>query len=305
MRSLTIDHELGPIEQSEKLSRTWSPDDMSRNETPIKKYKDGNIVEEVDFGNGVKLVASEVLRTASGVGLDVVDEFVDLADDMNNVMNGGLVAAHPVLYPALIKLNNGLQKHSEFFKPKTEVGKAVTDIGSEIAILLANETLLRKVKFFAGIPKHTQKFGQYIKNLSKSALRWGTAESGAAFVARENEGEPFTLFLSDLAGITDENDLKYIRETFQEARQSGDSAKEMEVRMYQALDGMAIGTAAESIIAPLATLYKIVDPVANIKALAGVGAAVTAEHIETVNQLNLLNNETSVINNIGAAGFED
>ena len=59
MRLLTIDHELGPIEESERLARTWSPDDVTRNETPITKYEDGRMVQEVNFGNKVKLVAGD------------------------------------------------------------------------------------------------------------------------------------------------------------------------------------------------------------------------------------------------------
>ena len=41
------------------------------------------------------------------------------------------------------------------------------------------------------------------QNLASSALRWGTAEAIAAGIARDNESEPFTLMLTDLAGLTD------------------------------------------------------------------------------------------------------
>lgn len=309
MRLLTIDHELGPIEESERLAQTWSPDDVTRNETPITKYEDGRMVQEVNFGNKVKLVASETARVGAGIALDVMDEFVELADELDNSLNGYITLTHPIMYPLIQKANATLQKDLEYFKPKTSIGKMIDDIGSEISLLIANEALLRKVRFFKGVPKYTQKFGEYVKNLSKSALRWGTAESGAAFVARENEGEPFTLFLSDLTGITDENDLKYIRETFQEAMHSGDSVKDLEVRMYQAMDGMLMGVAFESVFAPLSSLYKIINPIVDIKATAGSAgasaAAVTAEHIEAMNQLNALNNQTAVQNSLSDSGFED
>ena len=305
MKLLTIDHYLGPIEESERLARTWSPDDLTREETPVTKFRDDDFRQEVDFGNNVKLVFSEAGRVLASTGLDIVDEFAELTDEIDNSMNGMLSKTNPILFNMQKKSNEYLQSKTQFLQPKTDIGIAVRDLASELTLLIANEALLKKVKFFQGVPKHTQKFAQYMKNLSKSALRWGTAEAGAAFVARENEGEPFTLMLSDLTGITDENDLKYIRDTFQEGMRSDDSLKDLEVRMYQAMDGMILGTTFESVFAPLSSLYKIGKPLVNTIALGGAASIAPAEQLKIIQNLDLTNNTSTVNHNLTAAGFQD
>ena len=56
----TIDNALAPIEASIEKAKIYSPDNLTNTDVAQKKLdKDGNIIVEVDHGNGVATIGTE------------------------------------------------------------------------------------------------------------------------------------------------------------------------------------------------------------------------------------------------------
>ena len=79
----TIDNALAPIEASIEKAKIYSPDNLTNTDVAQKKLdKDGNIIVEVDHGNGVATKATEAKRVAKSYAQDVLYEFSELYLDV-------------------------------------------------------------------------------------------------------------------------------------------------------------------------------------------------------------------------------
>lgn len=254
-------------------AKNYSPD--SPNSPASEQVYDKNtksIVEQVDHGNGVvtkETVAQptwygETARVGVSLGFDIVDETGDVYADLDSATNHLLTKTHPILGYSIYKSQDFIKRTKNRFDPKTETGIAVRDMASEISLMIANNTLLKKIKFLSGVPKYGQKFYTYAKNIAVSAFRWGVAEGTAAFVARD-ESEPFVLMITDLTGVTDENDLTQIRNIFKQGVNGNEPWDQVQKRLIFAADGFATGVAFETVLPILRTVYGSITGLAATK----------------------------------------
>ena len=282
----TLDSVLNPINESIAKSQSYSPDNLNEPLESTTHVEDGKVVEKIDFGNGVikedvksqPTFLSETSRVMMSVLPDIANEFkgvymdlggktyYDLTEDTygDDATLKQLQFQHPFFSVQMQQLSN-LNRMSKTdsikenpnnsFSPQTETGKAVRDIASELSIMAVNNLWLKKIKLLSGIPKYKQKFKTYFKNLAQSSLRWGFAEGGAAFVAR-NDTEPFVLMITDLLGITDDNDLNTIRQTYHQALTANEDESKLKLRLIRATDGFLSGAAFEILFSILGTTYK-------------------------------------------------
>jgi len=259
----SVDSVLFNTYNSIEKAQSYSPDNL--NSPASEQVYDNDtksIVEQVDHGNGVvtkETVAQptwygETARVGASLGFDIIDEFGDVYADFDSATNHMLTKTHPILGYTVYKNQDFIKRTKSIFEPKTETGVVIRDVASEISIMIANNLLFKKIKLLSGVPKYGQKFYTYTKNIAQSALRWGAAEGTAAFVARDDEN-PFVLMMTDLTGITDENDLTEIRNIFKQGVNSNEPWDKVQKRLVFAADGFATGVAFETILPILRTVY--------------------------------------------------
>ena len=305
----TIDNALAPIEASIEKAKIYSPDNLTNTDVAQKKLdKDGNIIVEVDHGNGVATIGTEAKRVAKSYAQDVLYEFSELYLDVAegfgydpNDTPGVDIGLNQNRVGPLEMLAIGADKYKYYYEnkmhhlhPQTEGGKAVRDIATELTILFATALgPLKKIKAMQGVPQYGQKAKKYFKNLASSALRWGTAEAIAAGIARDNESEPFTLMLTDLAGLTDSSDFEEIRLMYQEALRNGDDFEDFRIRAVKAADGFLTGVVFETVMSILGTTYKAHQAALGVgpQTPAAVGVAAGAEASITADQLQDQHND--------------
>ena len=85
----TLDNALAPIEESINKAKTYSADSMVNNDVAELKMRDGDIVHQVDHGNGVATFRTESKRVAQtlfqDLGYEVSDFMTDAAEGMGYV----------------------------------------------------------------------------------------------------------------------------------------------------------------------------------------------------------------------------
>lgn len=294
----TVDNALAPVEKSMQEAELYSPDNP--NSTAIVQRKldaDGNIINEVDHGNGVKSIATEAARVAVSTVADVAYEGADLFTDINEGTDNLLVKMHPLLAYTAYKAKDVYENKQDFlgfkFQPKTKTGKAIRDIGSELLLMFGGLQLMKANRFLQGVPKYGQKAKKYFHNLAKASMRWGIAEGTAAGIARDNESEPFALMLTDITGITDETQMQNVRELYQDALSNGDDFNDFRLRAVKSLDGFATAATLEVLMTVLGSTFKAHRAFlgTGVGTSAAVGASITAEQLQTQNQLTDINND--------------
>lgn len=262
----TLENTLLPIYESMDKAKNYSFDNP--NSPAPEEYYDANTKstkQKIDFGNGVidiQTVAeptfgSEAVKVGQSVLFDIGDEIGTAYQDIDESTNFMLTKTHPLLGMTVYRSVDYFRKVKNKFEPQTETGRNVRDVASELSIMVVNNALLKKIKPLSGIAKNSQKFATYFKNVASSALRWGVAEGTAAAIAR-NEEKPFVLMISDLTGITDENDLTEIREIFQQGVAAQEPWDKIQKRLLFAADGFATGSAFEAIMPMLFSLYGMI-----------------------------------------------
>lgn len=298
----TLDNALAPIEESINKAKTYSADSMVNNDVAELKMRDGDIVHQVDHGNGVATFRTESKRVAQTLFQDLGYEVSDFMTDAAEGMGYEPTFAEDVTEKIgpIEAITIGAFEAKKYFEnkmhdmhPQTELGKNVRDIGTELMILFGTVYGLGKFKALQGVPKYGQKAKKYFTNLAKSAMRWGFAEGVAAGIARDNESEPFALMITDITGITDKEDLQHIRLMYQDALNNGDDYNNFRLRAVKALDGLATGIAIESLLTVLGSTYKAHQALmgTNLATSGSVGAAVTAEQLTTQEGLIDINND--------------
>jgi hypothetical protein len=262
----TLENALQPIYDSIEKANTYSPDNPN-SPLPTEYYDNAtkSKKQQINFGNGVMLeqtvaaptFASETIKVGQSVLFDIGDELGSAYQDIDESTNHLLTKTHPLLGMAVYKSLDQFKKIKSKFEPKTETGVLIRDVASEIGIMVVNNALLKKIKLLSGVPKNSQKFVNWTKSIASSSLRWGLAEGGAAAIARNDE-KPFVLMISDLTGITDENDLTEIREIFQQGTATNEPWDKIQKRLLFAADGFVTGSAFETIMPILSTVYGMV-----------------------------------------------
>ena len=299
----TLENTLLPIYESMDKAKNYSFDNP--NSPAPEEYYDANTKstkQKIDFGNGVidiQTVAeptfgSEAVKVGQSVLFDIGDEIGTAYQDIDESTNFMLTQTHPLLGMTVYRSVDYFRKVKNKFAPQTDTGRLVRDVASEISIMIVNNALLKKIKPLSGIAKNSQKFKTYFKNIGSSALRWGIAESVAAGIARNDE-KPFVLMISDLTGITDENDLTQIRDIFQQGVATQEPWDKIQKRLLFAADGFATGSAFEAIMPMLFSLYGMIGVSGTIKHFSGDNLNNTAvqDQQEFEIQTNIENTNTN------------
>lgn len=284
----SLENTLFPIYESMNKAKNYSADDPN-SPAPVEYY-DANTKSTkqiIDFGNGVTDVqtvaeptfGSEAVKVGQSVMFDIGDEIGTAYQDIDESTNFMLTATHPLLGMTVYKSLDYFRAKKNKFEPQTDTGRVVRDLASEIGLMVTNNFLLKKVKFLSGS-------ASYLKNMAVSALRWGVAEGTAAAIARNDE-KPFVLMITDLTGLTDENDLTKIREIFQQGVATKEPWERVQKRLLFAADGFATGVAFEPLLPILRTVYGSVTGIALTKGF--VEDPVEKETLEKMQNVDIEN----------------
>mgnify|MGYP003627171883 CR=1 FL=1 len=270
----TLDNVIDPIDNSMMKKNVYSPE-VSNNYPERHTYNEstGEIKKHIEMGNGVEQ-SGIVAKTKQPLYKDIfsglisslgtASEEVDKTLDNINANMGGIMYMHPtVLFSKTIR--NEIEKtkahktvesfYDKNIAPKTDRAKMISEVAAELELFVANNLALKKLKWFSVgvkyLPKVTKKYAAQL-------FRWSTAEGLARGTMGEDE-ESVSLMLSDLAGLTNQNDLESIRNFYKTNLEQKTPQSEMKIRLANFLDGFNLGANAEIFMKLLMTNYGIIS----------------------------------------------
>ena len=276
----TIDYSLNAIDESINKKKNYDVD-VNQNFPERFTYSEssGEIKKHIEMGNGVEEtgVVAKIKQplykdVLSGLFSSIGTASTEVGKTLDNINDnlGGVVYHNPTFILNAV-INDQIKKskpgkilqnfYNEKFTPKTERAKIISDVAAEIELFVANNVALKKLKWFSKgvsyLPKATKKYAEQL-------FRWSTAEGVARGTMGEDE-ESITLMLTDLAGLTDKNDMEDIRQFYKSNLEQKTPESEMKIRLANFLDGFALGSTADVFIKLLMTNY------GKILATGGVG----------------------------------
>tara|TARA_R110002050_G_scaffold233674_1_gene369607 strand:+ start:2249 stop:3208 length:960 start_codon:yes stop_codon:yes gene_type:complete len=235
----------------------------------IIDHGENTVVKTESFTDSVDYYAAETGRVLIGGLGYVADKFIGLIDNLDDLIDSPverLLKNHYGFERGLIDAGKIQSKvastkipttdmtvndwYKDNFEAKTEIGKLLTPIAAEISAFALNNIYLKK----AGLALPAAGSNQW-KKYAVDVMRWATAEGAVGFTMGEDQSSAM-LWMADMLGITDENTLPAVRETYKQLLDSQAPEDEFKLRMMNTLDRFALGASADVLLTFLLKMYK-------------------------------------------------
>ncbi len=234
----------------------------------IIDHGENTVVKAESFTDSVDYYADEAGRVLIGGLGYVADKFIGLIDNLDELYEGPTERYFAKTFgydtgKSVGTFKNTISKmnlpttdmtvndwYKDNFEAKTEIGKLLTPIAAEIEAFALNNIILKK----AGLAIPTAGSNQW-KKYAVDVMRWATAEGAVGFTMGEDQSSAM-LWMADMLGITDENTLPAVRETYKQLLDSQAPEDEFKLRMMNTLDRFALGASADVLLSFLLKMYK-------------------------------------------------
>lgn len=260
-------------DQTEKLEN-FKADNINEFPETQQLYDEGsNTIKQVyDFGenviNVVDKTSDEIGRVMLGGLGQVADKFIGLIDNIDDLIDSPLeqMARERYGYERGFLNAGGIQEaigsaniptadmtvnqwYQNNFEPQTKIGKLLLPVAAEIEGFVLNNLLLKKMGM--SIPAASS---NKWKKWGVDVLRWATAEGAVGFTMAEDQPSAM-LMITDLLGITDENFLPEVRETYINLLENKTPENEFKIRMMNTVDRFGLGAVGEVFVKFLFSIY--------------------------------------------------